>query len=196
MYKTTILIALLPLLLACAEAPEKQSALDESSVLTDDSLVNTSDTTITISDTTITFNPSGIKTGNIVPAEVIAFSKTLKGIHYKYGSTDPKKGFDCSGFITYVFNHFKIEVPRTSVGFTNEGKAINLAEVKPGDLILFTGTDSTISTVGHMGIITQAGDSIVFIHSTSGKANGVTETTLNPYYMGRFVKVIRVFQER
>jgi hypothetical protein len=45
-----------------------------------------------------------------------------------------------------------------------------------------------------MGIITYAGDSIVFIHSTSGKAAGVTETTLNPYYMGRFMKVIRVFE--
>ncbi len=155
----------------------------------DDSLVEAVDTTITVSE-------SNIKTGSITPGEVITFSKTLKGIKYKYSSTDPKKGFDCSGFITYVFNHFKIEVPRTSVAFTNEGQEVNLADATPGDLILFTGTDSTIRTVGHMGIITQSGDSVVFIHSTSGKANGVTETTLNPYYMGRFVKVIRVFQKQ
>lgn len=186
MYKLSILKVLLPLLLSCAGAPDKRAELEQAPVL-DDSPVSKSDTTIA-------FGQSGIKTSSITPEEVITFSKTLKGIKYKYSSTDPKIGFDCSGFITYVFNHFNIEVPRTSVGFTNEGQAVGLAEAKPGDLILFTGTDSTIRTVGHMGIITQSGDSVVFIHSTSGKANGVTETTLNPYYMGRFVKVIRIFQ--
>ncbi|SFW88142.1 C40 family peptidase [Chitinophaga sancti] len=126
-----------------------------------------------------------------LPTRMLRFAKTLKGTPYKYGSTNPRVGFDCSGFITYVFNHFKIEVPRSSAGFTNEGKPVSLAEAQPGDLILFTGTDSTIRTVGHMGIITKVGDSVVFIHSTSGKAFGVTETTLDHYYMGRFVKVIR-----
>jgi cell wall-associated NlpC family hydrolase len=45
-------------------------------------------------------------------------------------------------------------------------------EAKPGDLILFTGTDSTIRIVGHMGIIIYNGkDELLFIHSSSGKAN-------------------------
>lgn len=122
---------------------------------------------------------------------LLMFAKTLKGIPYKYASANPDVGFDCSGFITYVYNHFNVEVPRTSVAFTNEGCRIPLEEAQPGDLILFTGTDSTKRIVGHMGIITQTGDSIVFIHSTSGKANGVTETRLDKYYMGRFMKVIR-----
>ncbi|ACU60007.1 C40 family peptidase [Chitinophaga pinensis] len=186
MYRTTVLKLLFPLLLSCTEVPEKKTELEQLPVYTDDSLMSPPDTTITVS-------TSSIKTGTTNPDELLAFSKTLKGIPYKYSSTDPRRGFDCSGFITYVFNHFKIDVPRTSAGFTNEGETVSLAEGKPGDLILFTGTDSTIRTVGHMGIITQADDSVVFIHSTSGKANGVTETTLNPYYMGRFVKVIRVF---
>jgi len=191
MCKLTILKVLLPLLLSCADAPapDKQTVVEEAPVLTDDSLLSTSDTTVTA-------NKSAIRTGTTDPEELIAYSKTLKGIPYKYSSTDPKKGFDCSGFITYVFNHFKIDVPRTSASFTNVGEEVKLADTKPGDLILFTGTDSTIRTVGHMGIIVHAGDSVVFIHSTSGKANGVTETTLNPYYMGRFVKVIRVFESR
>jgi cell wall-associated NlpC family hydrolase len=137
---------------------------------------------------------TGIKTGYTNPAKLISFAKSLRGIPYKYGSTDPKSGFDCSGFITYVFNHFGITVPRTSLDFTNEGEEVGLGSSRPGDLILFTGTDSTQRWVGHMGIITQTGDSTVFIHSTSGKAYGVTETTLNPYYMGRYVKVIRVFK--
>lgn len=146
-------------------------------------------------DTPIRDTGSGIKTGNTEPNQLISFSQTLKGVPYKYGSSHPATGFDCSGFITYVFNHFGIEVPRSSVEFTDEGVPVALASAKPGDLILFTGTDNTIRTVGHMGIVTQAGDSTVFIHSSSGKANGVTETKLNEYYMGRFMKVIRVFRK-
>lgn len=128
--------------------------------------------------------------------QVVDFAETLKGIKYKYGSTDPKTGFDCSGFISYVFNHFDMNVPRSSIGFTNFAKEIELKEAKRGDLILFTGTDSTKRIVGHMGIITSNnGQKHEFIHSTSGKAYSVTNTPLNKYYQGRFVKTIRVFKE-
>ncbi len=136
-----------------------------------------------------------INTGNTNAAAVIAFARTLRGIPYKYASADPATGFDCSGFITYVFNHFNISVPRSSVDFTHKGRTVPLHECKPGDLILFTGTDSTIKTVGHMGIITNTQDSIVFIHATSGKANAVTESNLKPHYHGRFMKVVRVFEQ-
>ncbi len=136
-----------------------------------------------------------IQTGNTTPQEVLAFAKTLTGTPYKYGSIDPMQGFDCSGFITYVFSHFNIAVPRSSIGFTNVEKEIYLEDARPGDIILFTGTDSTIRDVGHMGIITSTdNENYQFIHSTSGKANGVTITPLNAYYMKRFVKVIRVFK--
>src|SRR4051794_35118480 len=47
-----------------------------------------------------------IDTRNVQPQEVITFAKTLIGTPYHYASTDPKVGFDCSGFITYVFHHF------------------------------------------------------------------------------------------
>ena len=137
-----------------------------------------------------------IQTGGAAPQELLAYAKTLTGIPYRYGSIDPSQGFDCSGFITYVFNHFNISVPRSSVGFTNAEREINLEEAKPGDIILFTGTDSTVRVVGHMGIITAADNkNYEFIHSSSGKANGVTITPLNAYYKGRFVKVIRVFPQ-
>jgi len=137
-----------------------------------------------------------IETANTKPQEVLAFAQTLIGTPYKYGSTDPADGFDCSGFITYVFNHFNIAVPRSSIGFTNVQRQINIDEAKPGDIILFTGTDSAIRTVGHMGIIILRNDTeLQFIHSSSGKANGVTITPFNKYYAGRFVKVIRIFKQ-
>jgi len=138
--------------------------------------------------------PGQIATGNIQPEAIVAFAETLIGTPYKYASTDPATGFDCSGFITYVFSHFGIKVPRSSIGFTNVGKEVAVPEAKRGDIILFTGTDSTERFVGHMGIVVsnQNGE-LQFIHSSSGKVYGVTVTPLNDYYKGRFVKVVRIF---
>lgn len=127
--------------------------------------------------------------------ELVNYAKTLTGIPYKYASTDPSKGFDCSGFITYVFNHFNWEVPRSSVDFTNFGKEINPANATEGDLILFTGTNDSIRIVGHMGIVTENADTLKFIHSTSGRAYGVTISDLGEHYKKRFVKVIRIFPD-
>ncbi|WP_462248837.1 C40 family peptidase [Ferruginibacter sp.] len=127
------------------------------------------------------------------PQTLITYAKTLIGTPYKYASVNPAEGLDCSGFITTVFNHFNIKVPRSSVDFTNYGITVDSAAAKPGDLILFTGTDSLSTIVGHMGIITTTDDGVInFIHSTSGKAYGVVITQLNNYYRKRFVKIVRI----
>jgi cell wall-associated NlpC family hydrolase len=113
-----------------------------------------------------------------------------------YASSEPEKGFDCSGFITYVFSHFGVAVPRSSIDFTNLGLEIPKEFAGPGDLILFTGTDSTIRIVGHMGIIeSNERGTLLFLHSTFGKAYGVVISPLVGYYETRFVKVIRVFPQ-
>lgn len=139
---------------------------------------------------------SQIHTKNVHPQQVVDFAKTLIGTPYRYASTDPKVGFDCSGFITYVFNHFNIIVPRSSIDFTNVGRAIPSDSAKSGDLILFTGTDSTEKFVGHMGLIVSNQDKqLEFIHSTSGKKHGVTITPFSDYYKSRYMKTIRIFPE-
>jgi cell wall-associated NlpC family hydrolase len=137
-----------------------------------------------------------INTKNVVADSVVEFAKTLIGTRYKYGSAIKEQGFDCSGFITYVFNHFKIQVPRISKDFTNAGTPVAPAESKSGDLILFTGTDTTGWVVGHMGIITQNENGrLQFIHSASGKSIGVIISGMSKYFETRLVKVIRIFQD-
>ncbi len=137
-----------------------------------------------------------INTKNADPEAVVSFAETLVGTKYKYGSTVKENGFDCSGFITYVFNHYNISVPRVSKDFTNAGTPVGIEKSKTGDLILFTGTDTTGWVVGHMGIITQNDNGkIKFIHSSSGKSIGVIISDLSKYYATRFVKVIRVFND-
>jgi cell wall-associated NlpC family hydrolase len=140
-----------------------------------------------------------IDTRNVNPEEVIKFAETLVGTPYVYGSTDAKVGFDCSGFITYVFNNFKIKVPRSSVQFTNVGKTVPVESAKRGDIVLFTnpGYNNTNSNVvGHMGLITSNENGIInFIHSTSGKAMSVANSTLNERYKNRFIRVGRIFPQ-
>jgi cell wall-associated NlpC family hydrolase len=137
-----------------------------------------------------------IATGGTTPAQLVAFAQSLEGVPYRYASTDPARGFDCSGYITYVFNHFNIAVPRRSVDFTYVNKQIPLAQANTGDLVLFTGLDSTLRVPGHMGIlIVSANKTLTFLHSTSGKAEGVTETPFNSYYNSRYLKTIRVFRQ-
>lgn len=148
----------------------------------------------TIDTSTLVVSRVVINTGKVQPQELIDYAKTLIGVKYKYGSIDPAQGFDCSGFITHVFNHFGIKVPRSSIDFTDVGRTVPLDSSKPGDLILFTGTDSTERYIGHMGIIvSNAGKKVEFIHSTSGKQYGVTITPLSNYYISRFVRVARIF---
>lgn len=182
-------------LLAGCQAPADQEARRDSLAL--QAVDTLSDTPIEApkKDTsTRIIDPLYINTGAVQPADIVAYAKTLIGVPYRYGSTDPSNGFDCSGFITYVFNHFDVRVPRSSIDFTNVGRTVDLDSVKPGDLVLFTGTDSTERFVGHMGIITEnKAGAVSFIHSTSGKAYGVTITPLNKYYMWRYVRSARIF---
>ena len=157
-------------------------------------IIDSNTTMIALPDPLIYAQGQEINTGSIIPDSVVAFGKSLVGTPYLYASSDPLKGFDCSGFITYVFNHFNIQVPRSSVGFTDVGLEIPKEVASPGDLILFTGTDSTIKIVGHMGIVeSNEHGNLLFLHSTSGKAYGVTISPLKGYYESRFVKVIRIF---
>ena len=138
-------------------------------------------------------NNKNVQTANQA-TEFVEYARTFIGTPYLYGSVDPGKGLDCSGFINAVSSHFGIKVPRSSAEFTNLGADVETINAKPGDLILFTGTDPAKHVVGHIGIITnnENGD-VQFIHSSSGKANGVTISELDGYYETRLVKVIRIF---
>jgi len=179
---------------------EKNTVTFNQPVITDifdsSSIIDSSLTIIALPDPTIYKEGEEVKTGSTIPGSLVAFGKSLVGTPYLYASSDPENGFDCSGFITFVFNHFGIAVPRSSVDFTNVGLEMPKEFAGPGDLILFTGTDSTIRIVGHMGIVeSNESGNLLFLHSTSGKAYGVVISPLKGYYETRFVKVIRVFPQ-
>lgn len=123
---------------------------------------------------------------------LIHFAEQFIGTPYKYGGSSTA-GFDCSGFVHYVFKHFNIGVSRTSSGFQGQGTEREIEEAVIGDVILFTGTNSSVRQIGHVGIIYKNDNGVIdFIHSSSSKNHwGVTITRLNESgYTKRFMGVI------
>ena len=125
--------------------------------------------------------------------ELITFARQYLGTPYHKASTDPAKGFDCSGFVYFVFHHFNVTLPRSSREYKGIGKALKPEEFKVGDILVFYGyKDKT--HIGHVGIICEAhGMKSRFIHASSGKAYSVTISELNSAgYRRRFYKCIDV----
>jgi cell wall-associated NlpC family hydrolase len=125
--------------------------------------------------------------------EIIKFATKYLGTTYRYGSIDPAKGFDCSGFVFFVFNHFNIRLPNSSKEYKSLGTALKPEEFKIGDILVFYGYRNKTS-IGHVGIICEAnGMKSKFIHASSGDAYGVTISNLDSkMYTRRFYKCIDV----
>jgi len=111
---------------------------------------------------------------NLVRQQVISYAKQYLGINYKYAGRSPK-GFDCSGFTHFVMNHFNVDVSPCSRSQVGQGKKIELAKVRPGDLIFFRRPKSKY--IFHVAMVVSNDKSGVhIIHSTS---RGVVIDNLN-----------------
>jgi cell wall-associated NlpC family hydrolase len=132
----------------------------------------------------------------ILSDSIIEFAEQQLGIKYKYASANPKVGFDCSGFVNYVFNHYDIKVPHASKDFAEYGCQVPIDDCRPGDVIVFKGTNPKSKVPGHVGIITKNQEGqLLFIHSSSDKKNsGIKISDFNAYnnYKKRFIKIIRI----
>jgi lipoprotein Spr len=135
-------------------------------------------------------------TDSVSGDSLVHFAESMIGVPYRPATSDPYVGFDCSGFVSYVFKSFNFSVPRSSVEFVNIGEKVELADAKPGDIIVFTSPKKHCHRIGHVGIIySNNSDGIKFIHSTSGKEYGVTITAMDDTYMNRFVQIVRVLKQ-
>lgn len=130
----------------------------------------------------------------ITAKDMLSLAHTFIGVRYRSGGMSPK-GFDCSGFTSYIFSQFGYDLKRSSRDqYRCNGEDVDPMQVQPGDLIFFTGRNSKSGNVGHVGIVID-GDpvtgEITFIHSACSSGITIDKTT-DPYYAKRFIGVKRV----
>ncbi len=135
--------------------------------------------------------PNSVQKNRPLQDSIVAFGMEYLGTPYVAAGCS-KDGFDCSGFVYFVFEHFDISVPRSSSGFANFGTEIPIEEVQKGDILVFL--SPTRNEIGHIGIVSKPdGKSSDFIHASSGREMKVIITNLtNKGYTRRFVKAVRV----
>lgn len=128
---------------------------------------------------------------NAEPQAIIEYAQSLLGSPYLYTGITPA-GFDCSGFVTHVFDNYNLDIPHSSAMQANEGIPVTKGEAAPGDLVIFTGTDENDRTPGHVGIvISEPGDTISFVHSSSNGGVKISKVQGTRYDI-RFLEVRRV----
>ncbi len=126
-------------------------------------------------------------------ADMISFAKKHIGTRYVRGGKGPK-GFDCSGFTSYVFNQFGYSLNPSSGGQYGQGEKISREEVLPGDLLFFTGRSAKSGRVGHVGMAISndpATGEITFIHAAISGGIRIDRVSA-PYYAARYIGARRV----
>jgi cell wall-associated NlpC family hydrolase len=114
-------------------------------------------------------------------SRVARFAEHLVGVPYRYGGTSPRTGFDCSGLVRYVYEHFGVSLAHSSFADFVSGHRIGRRQLQPGDLVFFDGA-------GHVGI--YVGHSR-FIHAPhSGTV--VRISTMRGWYGSRFTGARRI----
>ena len=122
--------------------------------------------------------------------EVIINALSLTGIRYTYGGNSPETGFDCSGFVRYVFrNAANLTLPPTARAISQIGKTVKKDELKPGDLVFFNTLKSAFS---HVGI--YIGDN-KFVHAPRTGASVRVENMQQSYWASRFNGAQRLDKE-
>lgn len=108
-------------------------------------------------------------------ARVAKYARHLLGVPYVYGGTSPRYGFDCSGFVRYVYSKFGVSLAHSSYALFSRGRRIGRWAMKPGDLVFFDGE-------GHVGIYLGHDR---FIHAPH-TGTVVSISTMSGWYAGRF----------
>ena len=117
---------------------------------------------------------------------IVATAKQYMGAPYVYGGMSPS-GFDCSGFVNYVYKLCGYSMSRVASSiYNNNGTYVEKANLQIGDLVFFA---SNSSSIGHVGIYIGNGQ---FIHSSSGAGCVVISDLSSSYYLKNYVGAKRI----
>lgn len=123
--------------------------------------------------------PGGESAAVTTGTEVVSFALSHQGAPYRYGGSTPA-GFDCSGFVTYVYRStVKMDLPRSAEGMFSRGVNVDQAELQPGDLVFFNTLGRNLS---HVGIYIGNGQ---FVHASSSGTKRVMVSGLSESYWSK-----------
>ena len=112
---------------------------------------------------------------------VVRYAKRFLGVRYVYGGSSPRSGFDCSGFVRFVYAHFGVSLPHSSYAQFGDGRRVTRRSLRPGDLVFFDG-------LGHVGLYVGNGR---FIHAPH-TGTRVRIERFAGWYSSRFVGARRL----
>lgn len=133
-------------------------------------------------------NPIPVDPDSEIRAKIIREAEKLLGKRYK--TSVQGQIMDCSGYTRLMMSKFGIKVTRSSVTQVHDGIRVkNIKDAKPGDILVFKGSNHRNNRPGHVGIVHHWGnDTLYFIHSSVQK--GITiDHMYDPYYKKRFLQV-------
>jgi len=115
--------------------------------------------------------------------EVANYALTFVGYPYVYGGSSPK-GFDCSGFAKYVYAQFGVTINRTASNQMDNGTAVSMGELQPGDLVFFKKSGTGSKRASHVGIYIGGGQ---FVHASTARTGVIVSNMSEAYYTTGFV---------
>ena len=122
---------------------------------------------------------------------LVEFALQYVGYNYIWGGKDPSTGFDCSGFVWYVYTHNGYEdIGRTATDqwYYENSQEVSQDSLLPGDLLFFSETDS-LDNITHVGIYIGGGE---FVHAANSR-DGVIVTAVDaPYYGEHYIGARRI----
>lgn len=119
---------------------------------------------------------------------IAALATKQVGVPYRYGGTDPREGFDCSGLVFYTYAESGIAVPRSSQELFKAASKISLDGAAEGDLVFFQDQQK----LSHVGIYLGDGQ---FVHAPSSGRTVSISTLASPYYQRHLVAVGRLLPD-
>ncbi|WMX15825.1 MULTISPECIES: C40 family peptidase [unclassified Aureispira] len=112
---------------------------------------------------------------------LIKDAEKYKGVKYKYAGKDPR-GFDCSGFTSFVCAKHNIKLSSSSTSQSKQGTEIAITKAKPGDLLFF-GRNGRNGKIQHVGIVYKNNaDGLYMIHSSSKRGIVIDSVTDSKYW--------------
>jgi cell wall-associated NlpC family hydrolase len=116
---------------------------------------------------------------------LLATALGYRGVPYRDGGSDPS-GFDCSGFVQWVFAQHGLRLPREVRDQYDLGSTVDRAAVRPGDLVFF----QTVSRgASHVGIALGGNE---FVHAPSSRGVVRVESYATDYWKQRYIGARRM----